>query len=453
MQKKGPSFSTGQLSFPPPRILTEELLQFIWQFGYFNKSALTTHVGEEVAVVFAGSLNKNQGPDFTAAKIRIGNTLLAGTVELHLKTSDWKKHNHEEDQQYKNVILHVVFEHDCEVNAIPVLELRSRISTLLLDRYASFMESVSFIACSNSIAEVKALTLTAWKERLLAERLTRKSRHIFGLLQQNNFHWEESFWWVLAKTIGGKINGDAFEALSRSIPLNLLSKHKSSIHQLEALLFGQAALLDGDFSDEYPKLLQREYNFLKKKYNLVPSPLPVLFHRMRPGGFPTIRLAQLAMLVHTASHLFSKLLEAVDVAEVQSLFAVTANDFWHYHYTFDQPSGFKEKTLGDDAVAGIIINAVVPVLFAYGLHHNEENCKAKALRWLEEISPEVNSITKEFTALGLYNRSAYDSQALLELKNEYCCKKKCLDCSVGAGLLREAAAHYERTSNFPAERL
>lgn len=429
--------------------MTEKLLQFIWQFGYFNKSNLTTIEEEELSIIFPGTPNTNQGPDFTNARIKIGTTTLAGTIELHTKTSEWKKHGHETDEQYKNVILHVVFTHDGVVNNIPLLELESRISNLMMEKYASFMENTAFIACSNSIKDVRELTWISWKERLLAERLQRKSSHVLQLFEQSNHHWEETFWWLIARNFGSKINADAFEAMARSIPVNVLAKHKSSIHQIEALLFGQAHLLNEDFDDDYPKLLQREYNFLKKKYGLQPPTVPVLFLRMRPGNFPTIRLAQLAMLIQSASHLFSKIIEAQNVEDIKNLFTITANDFWHYHYTFQQSSSFKKKTLGKHTIDNLIINTVIPVLFSYGLHQNEEKYKDKALRWLERIPPESNLITNEFLSLGIKNQSAYDSQALIELKNEYCSPKKCLDCSVGNNLLREAAAGYNLVTNQP----
>lgn len=424
--------------------MTEKLLQFIWAFGYFNKAYLTSIEGESLTILFPGSLNKNQGPDFTSAKIRIGETVFAGNVELHLKTSDWLKHGHENDANYKNIILHVVFEHDVEVNNIPVLELSSRISTLLLNRYASFMQNASSIPCATGITGVKDLVWESWKERLLVERLSRKAEHVLQLFEASNRHWEETLWWMLARAFGSKINGDAFEAMARSVPVNLLAKHKGSIHQIEALLFGQAGLLGEEFQEEFPKMLQREYAFLKKKYGLQTLTVPVLFLRMRPGSFPTVRLAQLAMLVFQSSHLFSCILEAKNLSEIQKIFAVTANDFWHYHYTFRHSSSFKKKTLGVDAANGLMINTVVPVLFAYGLYHNSENHKDKAMRWLEELPAEWNGVTKEFSSMGIANNSAYDSQSLLELKNEYCTERRCLDCSVGNYLLREAATDYER---------
>lgn len=438
-----PRHSHPLLPFREPVHLTEKLLHFIWGFGYYNKEGLATVEGESLTVLAAGTLNKNQGPDFGAARIRIGNTVMAGTVELHLKTSDWKKHRHDTDDHYRNVILHVVFDHDAPVNDVPVLELSSRVSTLLLERYASFLSRAEFIPCAGSIATIRELTWVSWKERLLVERFQRKAERVLTLFNQSSRHWEETFWWLLARAFGSKINGDSFEAVARSLPVALLAKHRHSLHQLEALLLGQAGLLNDAFEDAYPKLLQREYAFLQKKYNLQPVAVPVLFLRMRPGNFPTVRLAQLAFLLQQSSHLFSKILEAEKPDEIRALFFVTANDFWHYHYTFQEATAFKKKTVGGEMASAILINTVVPVLFAYGLYHKTDAQRDKALRWLAETAPETNSITNGFQRCGIAGRSAYDTQALLELKNSYCAEKRCLDCSVGNWILREAAQSYQ----------
>jgi len=421
--------------------MTERLLQFIWQFQYFNKIELATTAGESVQVLFAGQYNTNQGPDFSDAKIKIGKTTWAGTVELHIQTSDWKKHNHQNDKNYNNVILHVVWDDDTSASSVlksdvPVLELKGRVSKILLQRYEELMNSSSFIPCENNINTVRDITWKSWKDRLLVERLLRKAKIAETYLQQNNYHWEETFWWLLAKNFGMKVNADAFEAIARSISINILAKHKSQIHQLEALLLGQAGLLYGKFTDEYPKLLQREYKFLKEKYKLKPIHQPVHFLRMRPGNFPTIRLAQLAMLITGSAHLFSKIKETVSVKDVVKWFDVTANDYWHYHYKFDETSAFKKKNLGAAMVDNIIINTVAPVLFAYGTYHDENKYKEKAMKWLEKTAAESNNITKGFQKLGIENKSAFDSQALIELKNEYCSKKRCLDCGVGNAILK-----------------
>ncbi|MFL5772402.1 MAG: DUF2851 family protein, partial [Flavisolibacter sp.] len=233
-------------------LMNEKLLQFIWQFQYFNRSSLYSVSGEKIEIIFPGKLNHNQGPDFTDAHIRIGGTLLAGSVEIHLKTSQWKEHGHHLDQHYKNVILHVVLENNELEHHVPVLELGSLIPKILLDRYDSLMHSPSFIPCAGSVQIVKNITWESWKERLLAERLTRKAETIFRFLHENKGNWEETFWWMLARNFGGPVNADAFEAIARSVPLNLVRRHKQQIQQLEALLLGQAGLLNSVFKDDYP---------------------------------------------------------------------------------------------------------------------------------------------------------------------------------------------------------
>lgn len=417
--------------------MTEKLLQYIWQFQHFNRDGLVTDKNEVIQVIHPGQLNHNQGPDFLDARIKIGNTILAGSIELHLKTSDWQKHNHSSDINYKNVILHVVYRNDeQQISTLPLLELESRISNLLLQKYEQLMVNNNYIPCSNSIVQVKEITWTAWKERLLAERLTRKSKKIFELFEKSHQHWEETFWWLLARNFGIKVNADAFEEMARSIPISILARHKTQIHQVEALLFGQANLLAGNFNDDYLQLLQREYKFLQKKYDLNPIHTPVHFLRMRPGNFPTVRLAQLAMLVFYSAHLFSKILEAADVLEIKQLFSVTANDYWHYHYRFEEASDYKPKKLGLTMISNIIINTAAPMVFAYGLHHKNEDYKTKALRWLDEVPAETNVITTGFKNLTITIRSAFDSQSLIELKTQYCEGKRCLQCAVGNSILK-----------------
>ncbi len=417
--------------------MTERLLQYIWQFQYFNKNELATAEGESLQITHPGNFNTNQGPDFLDAKIKIGKTTWAGSIELHINTSDWKNHKHSGDKNYKNVILHVVWQHDVDLKLpFPTLVLQDKVLKLLLKKYDELMNGQGFIPCEKSIGQVNEITWLSWKERLLVERLQHKSQIVFEYLAKNNNHWEETFWWMIAKNFGAKVNIEAFEKIAQSIPINALAKHKSQIHQVEALLFGQAGLLAGKFAEDYPTLLQREYQLYKSKYNLQPVHAQLFFLRMRPANFPTVRLAQLAMLVHTSLHLFSKIKEAGSVKEIKELLNVTANDYWHYHYMFEEASAFKKKTLGNQMIENILINTVVPVLFAYGLYHNENKYKDKALQWLEKITAEKNAITKGFVLLGVENNNAFDSQALIQLKNEYCNKKKCLDCAVGNKLLK-----------------
>ena len=427
-----------QAALPFTSIGGERLLQYIWLFQYFNKADLRTAAGEKIEIIFSGTWNKNQGPDFQDAQIKINETTLVGSVELHLKASQWLEHGHQSDSNFKNVVLHVVYENNLPdlANNIPVLELQNRISHLLLSRYNTLMQSGAFIACANSISEVNDITFCSWKERLLAERLTRKSEVVISFFQSSNHHWEETFWWMLARNFGMKVNADAFESIARSLPVNLLAKHKSQIHQLEALLLGQAGMLSGQCADQYAQLLQREYLFLKKKYNLQAVSIPVFFLRMRPGNFPSVRLAQLAMLIHQSQHLFSIVLESETIAQIKKLLSVTANDYWHYHYKLDEPSAYKKKSVGASMIDNIIINTVVPTVFAYGLNLKQEKYKTKAISWLEEITAEENTVSKGFAQCGLPVRTAFDSQALIELKTQYCDHKRCLSCSVGNALLR-----------------
>jgi len=416
--------------------MNERLLHFIWQFQYYSKIELSTPAGEPVQVFFPGQYNQHQGPDFSGARIRIGAATWAGTVELHIRSSDWDKHGHQEDANYSNVILHVVWEHDKVVNTIPVLELGGRVSMLLLDRYAELMKGSVFIPCDKMIGKVNDLTWKSWKDRLMSERLLRKSADAERLLTETNGHWEEIFWRMLAGNFGVPVNRPAFEEIARSLPLSLLARHRSQIHRLEALLMGQAGLLKENVDDDYYRLLQREYLFLRGKYQLSPIHQPVHFLRMRPGNFPTVRLAQLAALLQAPDPLFSRVREAGSLNEAKKLLDVTANDYWHYHYRFGEPSPFKMKNIGDVMMHSLIINTFVPILFAYGNFHHDQRFKDKALHWLENTAPEKNNITREFEKLGVSNINALDSQALIELRNEYCNHKRCLECGIGNAILK-----------------
>jgi hypothetical protein len=421
--------------------MTERLLQFIWQFQYFNKNELSIEQGENLSIIYQGQYNTNQGPDFLNAKVVIANTTLAGNIELHLKSSDWFKHNHTSDENYSNIILHVVWEHDMEIHDIngsvlPALSLKTLIPKILLQRYEQLMVSQKFVPCEEFLPVLNQISWLAWKERLAVERLQRKSVLITMHLNEANNHWEEVFWWLLARNFGIKVNADVFEDIAKTISINILAKHKNQIHQLEALLLGQAGLLEENFNEDYPKLLQREYRFLQKKYQLKPVPLKPFFLRMRPANFPTIRLAQLAMLIHTSAHLFPKVKETNDLNEVKKLLNVTANDYWHYHYLPDEPADYQPKQLGKQMAENIIINTIVPVLFAHGLYNNDEQMRDKCLQWLTQISPEKNAITLKWMLFNVTNANAMESQSLIELKNNYCNEKLCLDCSVGNALLK-----------------
>lgn len=423
-------------------MITEKLLHFIWQFQYFNKAELQTEDGESLQILKQGTYNLNQGPDFSSGSIKIDNVILAGNIELHINASDWYKHHHTYDSNYSSVILHVVWNNDKPITIdgkqIPTLVLQGRIAKTLFDSYKLLMNNTTSIPCSAFLPALSEIGWIAWKERLTVERLDIKSKYILNLFEKSNHHWEEVFWWMIARNFGIKVNADCFESIAQTISINVLAKHKNQIHQLEALLLGQAGLLNDNFSEDYPKMLQKEYNFYKAKYKLPKAIIAPAFLRMRPAAFPTVRLAQLAMLVHNSSHLFSKIKDIEEVNEVNQLLNVTANDYWHYHYKLDSPTEYKEKNLGKQMINNIIINTIVPVLFAYGLYNKQQQYKDKAINWLQKTTAEENSITKKWRSMNIQNNNAFDSQALLHLTKEYCTKNNCLRCAVGSKILQNA---------------
>jgi hypothetical protein len=421
--------------------MNERLLQFIWQFQYFSKQQLYTSQGEQLYIEKPGTWNHHQGPDFSEAVIRLGSTMWVGNVELHLISSDWHRHRHTTDYHYSNIILHVVWKedevlYDLNGNLIPTLILQPLVPKLLLERYAQMMATMVVVPCHSFLPVLDNLGWFAWKERLAAERLERRSANILLLHKQCGHHWEEVFWCLLASNFGIKVNSVLFEMAAKTVSVNLLAKHKNQLQQLEALLMGQANLLSGRYIEAYPLLLQKEYRFLKKKYQLHPVNKQPAFLRMRPAAFPTVRLAQLAMLVYQSAHIFSQVKEAKECKKVMDMFMVTAGDYWHYHYRFEELTPFQPKHLGKQMAENILINTLIPVLFAYGLYSKEESYKEKAIQWLYELPSEQNQITRQWQKLGIAHHSALDSQALIELTNHYCANKQCLECAVGNRILK-----------------
>jgi Protein of unknown function (DUF2851) len=416
--------------------MTERLLQYIWQFQHFSKDGLTCTTGETLQILHPGQHNRNQGPDFLNAKIRVGNTIWAGHVELHVQASDWIYHGHSGDKNYQNTILHVVWREDTVLpNGLYTLELRNRVADALLGQYERWMFSADFVPCGQKIHTVNRLVFTAWTERLLTERLHQKAQQVQVYLKQTENHWETAFWWLLARNFGATVNSNAFEKIAQTLPITLLAKTKGQLLQTEALLLGQAGLLQGEFAESYPRTLAKEFRFLHHKHQLPIAFVQLHFLRMRPANFPTVRLAQLAMLIHNSQHLFAKIKESTDLETVRELLDVTAGDYWHNHYILDEPSTYLPKKTGGQMVNNLLINTVVPVVYAYGAYHGQASYIQKATAWLEGMAAEKNSITKGFEALGIQNQTAMDSQALIQLKNEYCNQKRCLDCVVGNQLL------------------
>ncbi len=422
--------------------MKEQLLQFIWRYQYFNPRQLYTEAGDPLQIISPGTINTHQGPDFLDAGIRIGDTTWSGNIELHVKTSDWNKHGHQDDKNYRNVILHVVWENDLRSvdepsgsstdRNIPLLVLQHRIPKLLLGKYAAWMNHRSFVPCERQLPQVGEKTWSAWKQQLLEERLRRRVGFIQECLQQNKQHWEETAWWLLARNFGLPVNAATFEAIARSLPLRVLARHRNRVDQLEALLLGQAGLLEKDFTEAYPLSLQKEFRYLRKKYRLPVIHPSVLFLRMRPGNFPGIRLAQLAALLSISTSWWALIKEMDSPRELKKLMTVAASPYWDDHHL---PSG--PKNLGEPMKDSILINTGTSLLFAYGHLRGEQAFQDKALRWLTEIPAERNALVTGWGRQGIYCEHAADSQALLELKTRYCDPKKCLECGVGNFLLRQ----------------
>jgi hypothetical protein len=420
--------------------MKEEFLQFIWEHHLFTSDQLQTVDGRPLQILSTGRPNFDSGPDFFNARIKIGETTWAGNIEIHQKSSHWMLHKHDEDEAYSNVILHVVEHFDKPVivnqQELPTLELKYRPE--ILESFEQLLKSKKWIACEEKLPNVDAFILRFWYSSLMIERLQSKTEAILEILQQNTNNWNETFYQLLARNFGMKINSLPFELLARSLPLQILAKHKNSLFQIEALLFGSSGLLNEVLlGDDYFLSLRNEYSFLYKKYNLSGVDAHLWkFMRLRPVNFPTIRIAQLASLIHQSSALFSRILEIEDLEELRELFNITASEYWNTHYQFNKTSREnKPKHIGDSFFQNLVINTISPLLFVYGDQHLSQAMKDRALNFLEKLSPESNQITDKWAELGIDSRSAFESQALIHLKKQYCENKKCLHCQIGAKII------------------
>ena len=420
--------------------MTEHFLQYIWQHNLFYKDELSIN-GKKIEIINLGLLNHDSGPDFFNAKIKIGDTVWAGNVEIHINSSDWFKHNHHTDKAYDNVILHAVLNNDTEVynsqNAkIHTVELK--FPDFVYSNYIELQNSPSNIACFHKIPKIPSIYINSWLDSLAVKRLERKSNEIEKTLNTTNNNWEESFYRLLFRHLGAKTNADSFEILAVITPLNILVKHKSSLLQIESILFGQAGFLDeiNNSQNNYIKNLKREYKILKAKYNLQNMDKSQWkFLRLRPPNFPTVKIALASKLIFKSKHLFSQILETKELKELYNLFNVEVDGFWKNHYLFEKESTERKKQLGKQSIETLIINVIVPFLFVYGSKRNIEELKNRAISFLEQLQAEKNSIIKQWNSAGIDTKNAYQTQALLELYNIYCLHKKCLSCKLGYQIL------------------
>lgn len=422
--------------------MKEDFLHYVWKYQLFSLQDLKTTHNSEVVVLKTGLHNQNAGPDFLNAKLKIDNQIWVGNVEIHVKSSDWYAHHHEVDSNYDAVILHVVWEDNTTIftknNVIlSTLLLKNIVFSSALKNYQNlFSTEQRWIPCEKKISTIDVFVFENWKERLFFERLERKSEEMNTLLIENNFDFEATFFQVLAKNFGLKINGDAFLRLAKSIDFNVLRKVRFDSLQLEALLFGEAGFLEDDVEEVYHRELKKEYAYLQHKYGLKPAPKNQFsFFRMRPHNFPTIRIAQLVGVYFYHQNLFSKILATTKMKAFYELFSIQLNNFWKTHYTFEKASKASSKRLTKSFVDLLVVNTIIPLKFLYQKHIGKGG-ELSFLDTLRQISSEKNSIISKFNALGVSSKSAYDSQALLELKNNYCTKKRCLHCAIGLKILK-----------------
>ena len=421
--------------------MKEDFLHYVWQYKKFDFSNLTTTAGEILTISNSGNYLQQTGPDFFNAQIVIGKQKWAGNVEIHIKSSDWYLHHHEKDSNYDNVILHVVWENDTPIfrkdnSEIPALELKKYVLKETLENYNSLTSPKSWIYCENQIATINDFVLQNWKERLFFERLERKSIPIEALLLDTENDWEAVLFFMLAKNFGLNTNGESFLKLAKSIPFTTIRKERFEVENLEALFFGKADLFPIDVQDLYTKDLKRRFDYLSQKHQLKKAVIePVQFFKHRPDNFPTIRLAQLAMLYNKHQNLFSKLIGIKKLEELYQLFDVSVSTYWETHYQFDKESPKKKKPFSKSFIDLLIINTIVPFQFAYAKSQGKEISET-ILEVLQSIKPEKNIIIENFSKFGIKVKNAFETQSLLQLKNEYCSQGKCLQCAIGIELLK-----------------
>lgn len=423
--------------------MSEDFLYYIWQYKLFSKKQLFTTNQQEIRIKKAGVHNKNEGPDFLNAHLEIENQLWVGNVEMHIKSSDWYLHKHEEDTNYDAVILHVVWEYDADIymknnQPLPTFMVKDFVNKSVLENYNKlFYQNQKFIFCENQIENVDAFLIDNWIERLYFERLEEKSIFIKELLKKSNADFEAVLFQLLAKNFGLKVNGDAFLQLSKSIDFSVVRKVRFDENQLTALFFGQAGFLEEEIEENYHQQLKEEYQYLKHKHHLQSISKNIFqFFRMRPHNFPTIRIAQLASLFFTHQNLFSQLMSINKKEDFYELFSIKVNEFWQTHYTFEKESKKSPKKLTKSFIDLVLINTIIPLKFVY-LKSRGEVDEQEFLFLIKQISSEKNSIISKFSELKIKSKNAMESQAFLELKNNYCTKKRCLQCAIGNSLLRK----------------
>ncbi|MBN1924848.1 MAG: DUF2851 family protein [Prolixibacteraceae bacterium] len=422
--------------------MNEKFLQFVWKNQLFSKTNMATVQGEPLSVISAGVQNTDAGPDFFNAKVKIGDTLWAGNIEVHQKSSDWFNHNHHLDGAYENVILHVVLENDREIEmsngqALPSFELK--IDRQVILNYQQLVNENIWPSCRFRIKKLDPFYLIKTFETVLFERLSEKTENIARLFKNNHNNWNETFYQVIARNFGFKTNALPFEMLVRSTPYVVISKHRDNLFQLEALLFGQSGLLNEQLiGDSYFLKLRDEYSFLCQKYKLKGMESHLWkFLRLRPANFPTIRIAQFASFIHQGGLSFSDWIHKKDIQGILNTFNISASEYWDVHYRFNHDATFRKKQMGIESRNNILTNSFSPFLFFYGKQNNKSAFVELSFEILKALPPEKNRITNRWKTMDIFAQNASESQALIQLSNKYCIPKKCIDCQIGNKLIAQ----------------
>ncbi len=424
--------------------MKEEFLHYIWKYSLYDSDKLIDNEGNNIVVIDPGGYNRDSGPDFFNARLRIGETEWAGNVEIHIRSSHFNTHGHNLDPAFDNIILHVVAENDKIVyntKGEEILTVELVFSPLLYDKYASLVNNPFVVACQSDLSTIDSFYIRHWLSILVIERLQEKSKQIMKIFSETGNDWDETFYRMLTRYFGFRVNSEPFEMLAAALPFKIIRKHADNRFQVEALLFGTAGMLEeGLFKDAikdtYYVDLIREYKVLSSKYSLqLIDGWIWKFSRLRPANFPTVRIAQLAKMLTVAGGLFSRVLEANDIKEIKDLFEVNASDYWNNHFVFGKISRSYPKITGSQAANILIINAVVPSLFAIGKYRDSNEICEKAVTFLEETNPEQNTIIDEWQSVGITAESAFYTQALIHLRNNYCRKRRCLDCRIGVKVI------------------
>jgi len=424
--------------------MKEEFLHYLWKYSLYDQDSLVDNENNRIVVINPGDYNRDSGPDFFNTRLLIAGTEWAGNVEIHIKASHFNSHGHNNDHAFDNVILHIVAENDKKVftsRGEELLTVVIRYDHGLYEKYTDLINNPFVIACHNEIGKADRFLLMSWLHSLLIERLQAKSEAVMKILAATGNDWDETFYRILTRYFGFRVNTEPFEMLANALPFKIIRKHSDSRFQIEALLFGTAGMLDvGLFkealSDKYYKDLIKEYRILKTKYSLQPLHGWIWkFSRLRPVNFPTVRISQLSAMLSATGGLFSEAIEAVKIRQLKSLFEVSASSYWDDHYVFGKKSKKISKNTGNQATDIFLINAVIPLIFIYGRFHDNSKVCDKALAFLESIGAETNSVTRDWESAGIKVDSAFYTQALLQLSDEYCRKRRCLECRIGSRII------------------